>query len=62
MKKRGFKIGVITANIYISNYLTEILAESDDEIMVSTEGLEKAIPVGKKMEKDGYEPRWVKET
>lgn len=55
MKTQPFKIGVITSSVSLSNYVRKIMAESDDHIKVSSKGLDEAISVGKKMEREGIE-------
>ena len=55
MKTQPFKIGVITSSISLSNYVRKIMVESDEDIRVSSKGLDEALPVGRQMERDGIE-------
>jgi PAS domain S-box-containing protein len=55
MKNQPFKIGAITSSISLSNYVRTFMAESTDDIRVSSKGLDEAIPVGRQMEKEGVE-------
>jgi hypothetical protein len=55
MKSQPYKIGAITSSISLSNYVREIMADSTDDIRVSSKGLDEAITVGKQMEEDRIE-------
>jgi PAS domain S-box-containing protein len=55
VKNQPYKIGAITSSISLSNYVRAFMAESRDDIRVSSKGLDEAIPVGRQMEKAGVE-------
>lgn len=55
MKKQPLKIGVVTSSISLSNYFREYANKSKEDIWISSKGLDEAIPIGNKMEKDGVE-------
>jgi transcriptional regulator with PAS, ATPase and Fis domain len=55
MKKLRYKLGVIASSIPLINHVRDIAANLDDEIMISSRGLDEAVQVGKDMEKAGVE-------
>jgi len=55
MENKRFRLGVITSSISLSNYVRRITSGSEDDIQVSSKGLDEALPVGAQMEKDGVE-------
>lgn len=55
MNNNPFRIGVITSSISLAHYVTTVGHSSEDIIRVSSKGLDDAIPVGRKMERDGIE-------
>jgi hypothetical protein len=48
-------LGVIASSIPLINHVRDIAANLDDEIMISSRGLDEAVQVGKDMEKAGVE-------
>ena len=55
MNKKAFRIGVITSSLSLAHEVAGIVHSSEDIIHVSSKGLDKAIPAGRKMERDGVE-------
>ena len=55
MYDKKIKFGVITSSGTIISHVREIAENRDEDILISLKGLEEAIPIGKRMEKDGAE-------
>ena len=56
MVSKPFKIGIFSSNIMMVEHI-KMHAASDDEleIIIATQGLDEAVPIAKKMEKNGVE-------
>jgi PAS domain S-box-containing protein len=53
MQSRPLKIGIFASSISVIEHVEKIAADGEDDIQVAYQVLDEAIPIGKKMEKDG---------